>query len=118
MEAGQSTTATELTVSTQYFPSERSGLYGLDVKRMADVGMVVDHPAGATVAYTVQVSNMTDEQIQRGGTRWADYLVIGSKSAVECFYIDLDDPPFVRVRLKAVTAVAAGTTTVDFCSKA
>lgn len=113
MEAGQSTTVAALTTGIQYFPSER----GADIKRMADAGMVIDHPAGATTTYTVQVSNMTDEQIRQGGARWADYLVIGSKASAECFYVDLDDPPFAKVRLKADTAVAAGSTTFDLCTK-
>jgi hypothetical protein len=98
---------------TQYVPDSS----GLVLKNYEDAGLTVIHPAATTTTYTLQVSNMTTAEIAASEDDWSDYVPIGAKSAAEKFPIDLDDPPFARIRLRMVTSAGTGTIKVRSCVK-
>lgn len=107
---------------TQYLPSAS----GWDIPNSHDLSVIVDHPADADpsadfeVAYTVQVSNADDRQIANGEDVWVAYpsVTITNKSTAAQFPVMLQTIPFRRVRLKLVTAAAAGeTVSCDACFK-
>lgn len=98
----------------QYAPSAT----GLDLLKFNDCGATVIHPASTTTAYTLQVSNMTKAEADAGVVDdWVDYTVIGSKSSAEKFAVDLEDPPYARVRLKMDTSVGTAVIQVRYCVK-
>jgi hypothetical protein len=99
--------------ATQYVPDSS----GLILGNYADAGLTVIHPAATTTTYTLQVSNMTTTEITASEDDWCDYVAIGAKSSAEKFPVDLDDPPFARVRLKMVTSAGTGTIEVRSCVK-
>lgn len=98
---------------TQYVPDSS----GLLIASYEDAGLTIVHPAATTTIYTLQVSNMTAEEIAASEDDWCDYVTIGSKSAAEKFFIDLDDPPFARARLKMVTSLGSAPIEVRSCVK-
>lgn len=99
---------------TQYAPSAA----GLDILKFHDCGATVIHPASTTTDYTLQVSNMTKAEADAGSVDdWVDYTVVGTKSAAEKIGLDLEDPPYARVRLKMVTSSGTGTIQVRYCVK-
>lgn len=98
----------------QYAPSAA----GLPIGVWKDMGVTVVHPASVTTTYTLQVSNMTQVEVDAGiENDWCDYIVIGTKSAAENIPIDGDDVPFGRVRLKMDTASGTNAIQARGCVK-
>lgn len=110
------TTMTLVAISTQFVSD--GGPAGVPVSRFSSISWSVDHPA-ATIAYTVQGSNMTDAEAAAGLDDWHDYsgITIPSKTAAEKFGINYGKVEYARVRLKAVTSVGTGVVTVRHTTK-
>lgn len=97
---------------TQYTENVRAS-------NLQTVGFIVKHPGSTTTAYTVQVSNATDDEVRLGLDDWADYtpISIPSKSAAETFYVEYTLCAFALVRLKMVTSSGTGTIKVNGAGK-
>jgi hypothetical protein len=90
----------------------------IDIPDGHDASYIVDHPAGVTVTYTVEVSNSSDERKQLGTAKWTTYsaVTIPAKSAAEVFGVELSGISFRRARLKGVFSGAASVG-VETCVK-
>lgn len=107
------------TTGTQYAPSNTTEKLGIPVPVLGHVTFTIDHPASSTIAYSVQVSNMTDEECLKGSDDWTDYGEIATltKSSAAKDFIEFVDVGFARCRLKLVTTVGTATPTVRSCTK-
>lgn len=105
-------TTTALSVATQYVGF--GGSNGINVGKAETVSFTVDHPASATTDYTVQVSNVTDDELLASESDWTDYsaITIPQKTSAGSFGVAVTKCAYRRVRLKAVTSVASGSVVV------
>lgn len=108
-----------VSVATIYAPSAVTTPGGIPLTEKSDIGFVIVQPADTTTAYTVQVSNMTDEEALSGVDDWATYDTITelTLSAAGKDFIEFLDCPFARVRLKMVTSSGTGVVVVRSCAK-
>ena len=103
---------------TQYAPDADDYKLGVPLHRSSLVTWIIDHPAATTTAYSVQVSNMTDQECRDGSDDWDDYTLIATQTptGAEKVFIEFVSNGFARVRLKMVTTVGSGSNTVR-CNK-
>jgi hypothetical protein len=104
---------------TSYVPDATATPGGIPIKDRTDLTFVIDHPGSVTTAYTIQVSNMTDEEVNAGTSDWTAYDVISELSLATDTndFIEFVNCAFMRVRLKQVTTVGSGSNTVRTCQK-
>ena len=101
-------------LGTQYGPESAGARY----RSGKGIGITIVHPASTTTTYTLQCSNMSEDEIIAGGNDWCDYydragtLMSHALTDTANKYFELVDFPFVRYRLKAVTTGTPGTTAV------
>jgi hypothetical protein len=103
-------------VATHYAPSTA----GANVGRMSDVSITIVHPASTSTTYSIQGSDMSDDDVRAGKDDWVDYDLaeaIPQKVAAETFGIVLEDFEFKRLRLKMVTAAGTGVITARMHTK-
>ncbi len=100
-------------VGTQYGPEAAGARYVSG----QGIGITIVQPAATTVTWTLQCSNMSEDDIIAGVDDWCDYyqrdgvtLMSFALTGGEKRYFELIDFPFVRYRLKAVTTGTPGTT--------
>ena len=100
---------------TTYIPSAN----GIPLKDRTDLTFIIDHPGSVTTEYTVQVSNMTDDEVNAGSDDWTTYDTIAALTLNSDTndFVEFVDCGFMRVRLKQVTSVGSGTNVVRICQK-
>ena len=117
MESGLAKILDVAAGGTQYAPSTS----GVEMQRFYDAGITIDHPGGGTsTTYTLEVSNMTLEEIRQGKDDWSTYssVTIPVKASAEKFNVEVDEFLFARLRVKAVTSAGTGVATIRICTKA
>lgn len=107
------------TTGTQYAPSNTTAPLGVPVPTTGHVTFTIVHPETSTIAYSVMVSNMTDEECLAGGSDWTDYDAIDTLtlSSAGNDFIEFVDVGFARCRLKLVTTVGTAIPVVRACTK-
>lgn len=101
--------------STQYAPSTR----GLKLEQGDSVSFTVKHPAATTTDLTLQVSNMSDEDIDKGLDDWHDYAPTGYTAIPQqtgaATFGHQAKPGFARCRVKLVNSAGTGKLTIRSC---
>lgn len=100
---------------TQYAPSTR----GLLLEDADGIGFVIVHPAATTTDFTLEVSDMSDDDLNKGLDDWHTYAPTGFVAVPQQTgankFGHQARPPYARCRLKMVNGAGTGLVTVRVC---